>query len=61
MIVEDGINNNYIFITPANGQWLKLHLGLDVLGNQKILKGIYSTGDNRLERIIRYDLCRQPH
>ena len=22
-------------------QWLKLHLGLDVLSNQKILKGIY--------------------
>ena len=24
-------------------QWQKLHLGLDVLSNQKILKGIYST------------------
>ena len=24
-------------------QWLKLHLGLDVLSNQKILKAIYST------------------
>ena len=22
-------------------QWLKLHLGLDALSNQKILKGIY--------------------
>ena len=23
-------------------QWLKLHLGLDALSNQKILKGIYN-------------------
>ena len=25
-------------------QWLKLHLGLDALSNQKILKGIYYLG-----------------
>ena len=34
-------------------QWLKLHLGLDALSNQKILKGTYSEG-NVIEFRIKY-------
>ena len=43
-------------------QWPKLHLGLDALSNQKILKGIYcsiygSNNTNKILRILRIQKC----
>jgi hypothetical protein len=35
-------------------QWLKLHLGLDALSNQKNLKGIYSTGSLKAKVMLTY-------
>ena len=42
-------------------QWLKMHLGLDALGNQKILKGIYYLvyGSKKGQTVVYFPLKRR--
>ena len=39
-------------------QWQKLHLGLDALNNQKILKGIYCVG-SRVKKVFTVFLIKE--